>query len=113
MVKSRWKPLLAGFALAVGLGIFVLSIVGAPTTVRAQDDAGTTAGERSSAFRAVEGPDAEQVPGGTLLISAYGVMWLFLFLYVFRVQRMQAATQSEVARLTRVLESAASEDPEG
>ena len=55
MVKSRWKPLLAGFALAVGLGIFVLSIVGAPTTVRAQDDAGTTAGERSSAFRAVEG----------------------------------------------------------
>ena len=79
-------------------------------TVSAQDDP-EEAG-RASAFRSVEGADAEEVPGGALLIGAYSVMWLFVFFYLFRMQRGQLAVQHEVERLGRVLEDKGSNDSE-
>ena len=81
------------------------------TAASAQEEAGESS--RASAFRSVEGADAEEVPGGALLIGAYAVMWLFLFFYVFRMQRGQLAVQHEVERLGRVLEEKGSNDSDG
>jgi len=116
MVMTKWKRPLVGLALALGLAIaavgFVVAAVG--PRVAAAQDAGTDSGDdRASAFRAVEGGDAEQVPGGTLLLSAYGVMWLFVFAYIFRMQRMHSATQAEISRLARILDTGTPEDAEG
>jgi len=116
MVMTKYKQVFAGAILILGLattGSSLASMALGPAVAAAQDGGGDSAGDRASAFRAVEGADAEQVPGGTLLLSAYGVMWLFVFAYVFRLQRMQTATHAEVARLARVLESAGAEDAEG
>jgi len=79
-------------------------------TVSAQEDVGESG--RASAFRSVEGADAEEVPGGALMIGAYAVMWLFLFFYLFRMQRGQLAVQHEIERLGRVLEDKGSNDSE-
>jgi CcmD family protein len=116
MVMTKYKQAFAGVILLFGLtaaGASLASLALGPSVAAAQGAGEDSAEDRASAFRAVEGADAEQVPGGTLLLSAYGVMWLFIFGYVFRLQRMQTATQAEVSRLARVLESASPDDAEG
>lgn len=57
--------------------------------------------ERATAFRAVEGPVTEDVPGGTLLVVAYGIVWALLLLYVLRLGAVQAGLGREVDRLER------------
>ena len=41
----------------------------------------------------------EQIPGGPLLVAAYGLMWLLLFLYLVWLRRHQARLQAEVGAL--------------
>jgi hypothetical protein len=79
----------------------------------AQDGAGGAAQDgkdaaesRATAFQAVEGPQKEQVPGGTLLISAYAFVLVLLVAYVARLASLQSRTAAEVERLTRALERA-------
>jgi len=79
--------------------------------VQAQGADSATGGEsaadaRASSFRAVEGSDAEQVPGGSLLIGAYGVMWLFVFGYVWRLQKIHGQTREDIRRLELALAGA-------
>jgi hypothetical protein len=67
----------------------------------AQQDA---AAGRSTAFQAVQGARAEDnVPGGKLLISAYGVVLVLLVGYVLRLGLLQRKTSADVARLTGVI----------
>jgi hypothetical protein len=61
---------------------------------------------RSAAFQAVEGASAEQVPGGPLLIAAYGVILVLLVAYVARLGSLHTKNQVELERLTRALEAA-------
>lgn len=63
-----------------------------------QEDA---AESRAAAFQAMEGPDAEQVPGGMLLVGAYGFVLVLLVAYVARLGGLQSKTMSEVERLSR------------
>jgi len=63
--------------------------------------------QRSQAFQAVEGSTKEHVPGGPLLVSAYGVIWALVLLYVIRLVRLQQKAQSDVERLRRVLGASA------
>ena len=55
--------------------------------------------ERAAQFVGVRGADAERVPGGALLLSAYGIVWLLLFFYLMRLRGLQRQTSEEVARL--------------
>lgn len=69
----------------------------------AQSDEGDAQGaseERAAQFVGVRGPDAERVPGGALLITAYAVVWLLLFLYLLRMRSLQRQTAAELERLS-------------
>jgi hypothetical protein len=59
--------------------------------------------ERAQAFKPVEGAVQEDVPGGPLLVAAYGTLWLFLLGYGFRLIRLQQRAEADVKRLERAL----------
>lgn len=59
---------------------------------------------RATTFQAVEGPQKENVPGGPLLITAYGFVLAALLAYVARLGLMQRRTSAEVDRLVALLE---------
>ncbi|MCA9531378.1 MAG: hypothetical protein KC543_14715 [Myxococcales bacterium] len=66
----------------------------------AQDAGAETAAQsRSTQFVAVRGPQTEHVPGGALLIIAYGIVFVLLLLYVLRLFRLQAKTDETLAQL--------------
>ncbi len=82
----------------------VVMALACSTPAGAQEAEGETPSEaRAAQFVGVEGAVAEDVPGGPLLIGAYGVAWLFLFLYIFRVGRLQGAANQTLAELERRL----------
>ena len=77
---------------------------------RAQDEAPSTdtpadavdaSESRASAFRAVTGPNVERVPGGTLLVAAYGIVLLVLLGYVYRLGALHARTTRDLARIEK------------
>lgn len=59
---------------------------------------------RSQAFVAVKGAVAEDIAGGPLMLGAYAVIWVLVLAYVFRIARLHNKTQTELDRLTKVLE---------
>jgi hypothetical protein len=68
------------------------------------EQAETAAESRSAAFQAVEGSPTEKVPGGPLLIGAYGFILVALVVYVARLGTLHGKNRSELDRLSRVLE---------
>lgn len=60
----------------------------------------TPAEERAAQFVGVTGPDAESVPGGALLLAAYAIVWVLLFLFLARLRRLQSQTAEELERLS-------------
>jgi hypothetical protein len=69
------------------------------TVARAQD----AAEERSQSFQAVKGAVQEDVPGGPLLVYAYGFILLLLVGYLVRLVRLQQRSERELARLAQQL----------
>ncbi|HJL19823.1 MAG TPA: CcmD family protein [Sandaracinaceae bacterium LLY-WYZ-13_1] len=102
---ARW---LAPGALALGL---CLGATGVAAGALAQDgapegEAGDAAEDRSMAFEAAEGPQTENIPGGALMIAAYGVVWLLVLGYVVSLGYRQASTTDDIDRLRRDLAAA-------
>lgn len=64
-----------------------------------------TPDDRATSFQAVKG-GGESVPGGTLLISAYAVIWIILLFVVLRVWRRQSHTAEQIAALEKTIEKA-------
>ena len=62
--------------------------------------------ERAASFQAVSGAQAENVPGGPLLLGAYALVWLLTMGYVFRVGRLEAKLSADVEALARQIEEA-------
>ena len=60
----------------------------------------TPSEERAAQFVGVTGPDAESVPGGALMVSAYAVVWVLLFLFLLRMRGLQRQTAEELERLS-------------
>ena len=58
---------------------------------------------RSAAFESVRGPMRESVPGGRLLVIAYGIVWVALFGYVGMQWRRQAKLSDELGRIEKLL----------
>jgi len=64
---------------------------------KASEDA---AEERAAQFVGVRGPEAESVPGGALLLGAYAIVWLLLFMFLMRMRGLQRQTAEELERLS-------------
>lgn len=58
------------------------------------------ADERATQFVGVRGPDAENVPGGALLLAAYAIVWVLLFVFLLRIRGLQKQTADELERLS-------------
>ncbi len=56
--------------------------------------------ERAAQFVGVTGPEAETVPGGPLLLGAYAIVWILLFLFLMRMRGLQRQTAEELERLS-------------
>ena len=69
-------------------------------TVAVAQDA---AEERSQSFQAVQGAVKEDVPGGPLLVWAYGLILLLLVSYMVRIALLQQRSDRELARLAEQL----------
>lgn len=76
-----------------------------PVFAFAQNTEDPTA-SRSTAFRAVSGPSTEDVPGGPLLIGAYGAILVLMIGYVMWLARLQSTTTRDLDRLKRALDRA-------
>jgi hypothetical protein len=107
--RSR-SAALAGFSVLALAGFTVL---GAAGELRADvpppapnPEAEDAAESRATSFQAVEGPTAEQVPGGMLLVAAYAVVLVLLVAYVGRLGSLQRRNQNELARLSEAVERA-------
>lgn len=87
---------------------FVAVVSACACGVLAQDrDAGEDdPSGRSTSFQAVTGPTRETVAGGTLLVSAYAVVWVLVALYVGRLAMASSRTARDLARLETALSKA-------
>lgn len=75
----------------------------------AQDEPDPAA-ERADSFQAASGAQTENVPGGTLMIAAYGAVFVLIFGYVASLAVRQNNTQRELDRLRQDLEAHGGED---
>jgi CcmD family protein len=96
-------------AWILGAWLLLAGAGAAAGTARAQD----AAEERAQSFQAVEGAVQEDVPGGPLLVAAYGAIWVLLLLYVIRLVRMQQRAQSDLQRLEQALARTPQRDAPG
>jgi CcmD family protein len=91
------------FALWVALAWF--SAAGAVVTAdmaSAQDgQAAATADDRAASFQAVSGGTKEDVAGGPLMLLAYAAVWIIVFGYVYRINKLQRGVEANVERLER------------
>ncbi|MBX3249131.1 MAG: hypothetical protein KF901_18275 [Myxococcales bacterium] len=83
--------------------VFGALVVGAAAPATAQDEptADDDPSRRAATFRAVSGPDAERVPGGTLTVIAYAGAWVLILGYFWRVGRLHARTAEDLAALRK------------
>ena len=63
--------------------------------------------DRAASFRVVDGAVSEDVPGGALLVGAYGAVLVLLLGYVLWLGSLQAGSNKEIARLGAALEKSA------
>ena len=84
---------------------FALALAASTSIAEAQED--DVAESRASSFQAVSGPQQEAMPGGPLLLGAYGAFVALLLGYVLYLGRLQTTSAREIARLWRVLDAAA------
>lgn len=100
---------------ALTLALTLLFSVGVVAPAFAQDE-GTTEEEdvaesRATSFQAVSGPTREAMPGGPLLLGAYGAFMVMLLGYVVYLGRLQTTSAREVARLGAILDAHAKASP--
>ncbi len=87
-------------------------LLSAPGLASAQEpETGETPGDRATAFRAMTGAEKESVPGGSLLVGAYGLVFGFTLLYVIRLGALSRGTDERIARLEKLLAEAVEKGP--
>lgn len=99
------------FALLLSLGLAALFVAVTPVASVAQDTPAADEGpdgvnpesDRAQSFRAMTGPATEDVPGGALLIGAYGLVWFFVLLLVLRIWSVSRRVGKELRRLETTL----------
>lgn len=72
---------------------------GTPTPASAEADADEIADSRATGFRAVDGAQVEDVPGGLMLVGAYGAIAVLLLLFLLRQQSQLGALGARIDAL--------------
>ena len=86
--------------------LFILPVAALATPADAQtEEADAEPDSRNAGCRSVSGPQVEQVPGGALLLGAYGFAWVAALLFFMRVHKLSSSTNEEIARLRLAVES--------
>ena len=96
----------------VQLGLRWLVLLGAlqmGAAVAVAQDEEDPAAARQTVYRAVDGPQMEDVPGGALLVAAYGAAWVLSLGFMWRVGRLHVQNARELADL-RSREASTNED---
>jgi CcmD family protein len=95
--------MLRRFALWVALAWFCAAgaLVTADMASAQDGEAKTTADDRAASFQAVSGGTKEDVAGGPLMLLAYAAVWIIVFGYVYRINRLQRGVEANVERLER------------
>ena len=97
------RALIPAFVLGCTMLIAPLALAEEPPNdpgaadTEVQEDA---AEERAAQFVGVRGPEAESVPGGALMLAAYAIVWVLLFLFLMRMRGLQRQTAEELERLS-------------
>ena len=68
---------------------------------------------RAAAFEAADGAQTENIPGGGLMVAAYGVIFVLVLGYVVSIGYRQAQIGADIARLQKDLESQDSASTDG
>ena len=105
MTRASVRQLLLAATLAIG-------VAGASSLALAQDEP-DPAEERAQSFEAAEGAQTENIPGGMLMVVAYGAILLLVLGYVGSLAMRQAKTQEELERLRGDLEAYGRDNPSG
>ncbi len=91
---------------------FLLALLVAPgalSEAAAQDE--DPSASRADTFQAAEGPNTENIPGGGLMVGAYGTVFALVLGYVVSIGFRQAGTQRELDALRAELDAGRSDDP--
>jgi CcmD family protein len=110
-VRNKTSAIFAAAVLVVLIGFMRLGDVAFGQSPRSVNP--TPAGTDSngpSAFRPVQGAEREQVPGGLMLVAAYGVVWLLLLAYIVHIGRMQTRLQRDLERLEQAFNAGSRPD---
>lgn len=104
---SRAKALVAGLFAALVLSVSVAPLL---STARADDVDPTPAADdaaesRSATFQAVTGAQQEDVPGGPLLVAAYGAVLVLVLGYVLYLGSLTAGASRDLERLEKAIEA--------
>jgi CcmD family protein len=96
------RALIAALVLGCTMLLTPMVLADAPAEpdTAASETQKDAAEERATQFVGVRGPDAESVPGGALLLAAYAIVWVLLFLFLMRMRRLQRQTAEELERLS-------------
>jgi len=89
--------------------VVIVCLWGAPTLLawpgaflsRAAAQDQDVAEDRAQSFQAVTGGVEEDVAGGPLMLAAYAAVWITVFGYVMRINRLQRGVEGNVQRLER------------
>ncbi len=98
---------------ATRLATVAVLVVSAAALAQGAPEGGTTGGspaagkawDGSYQVGIEEGQARDEVSGETMLVAAYGILWLILVLFVLRAQSQVAALRRESAELKAMLES--------
>jgi CcmD family protein len=95
-MRAVATPIVFAFMLSSAASAFAQGEAPPSSAEQAEE---TAAEERAAQFVGVTGPEAESIPGGPLLLGAYAVVWVLLFLFLFRMRGLQRQTAEELERL--------------
>ena len=93
------------------LALAVLAVLAIPVASRAQQGEGTAAAPAQKAWAGdwnagvAEGQARDEVSGETVVIAAYGALWLVLIVFVLRIQSLVGGLRRESAELKTLVES--------
>jgi len=105
------RALIAAFVLGFTMLVAPMALAEDPPSepgAATSDVPKDAAEERATQFVGVRGPDTESVPGGALLLAAYAIVWVLLFLFLMRIRGLQRHTAEELERLSAEIRASGS-----
>lgn len=96
-MSRRIAKLIALACFCGGIALFTPTFSASAQSEGAKD----AQDDRAQSFQAVSGGVQEDVAGGPLMLLAYAAVWLVIFGYVYRINRLQRGVEANVERLER------------